>query len=132
MYLRGTVKALSIFTKSGFFCAQEFGKRADVSGRFVHYSHGDLYRLDRPTTSGIPIVKLVTYNVQYGRRKDDHFDDDIGEATWIRPPNYPGDGDKRLDYCFLSPPLVGRVLNAWVDSESQGSDHQPYWVEIDV
>ncbi len=58
-------------------------------------------------------------------------DDEIGEATWIRPPGYPGNGDQRVDYCFVSPALVGRVLNAWVDSEAQGSDHQPYWVEID-
>jgi endonuclease/exonuclease/phosphatase family metal-dependent hydrolase len=58
--------------------------------------------------------------------------EEVGEATWIRPPNYPATGDQRLDYCFVSPPLVGRVLNAWVDSEAQGSDHQPYWVEMDI
>ena len=59
-------------------------------------------------------------------------DEEAGEATWIRPPDYPGEGDRRLDYCFVSPPLVERVSNAWVDSEAQGSDHQPYWVEIDL
>ena len=57
-------------------------------------------------------------------------DDEMGEATWIRPARYPGNGDKRLDYCFVSPPIAARVSNAWVDSEAQGSDHQPYWVEI--
>lgn len=58
--------------------------------------------------------------------------DEVGEATWIRPPSYPGEGDQRVDYCFVSPPLVGRVSNAWVDKEVHGSDHQPYWVEIDL
>ena len=59
-------------------------------------------------------------------------DDEIGEATWIRPAGHPGNGDQRLDYCFVSPPLVGKVLNTWVDNNAQGSDHQPYWVEIDL
>ena len=59
-------------------------------------------------------------------------EDEVGGVTWIRPPNYPGDGDQRLDYCFLSPPLVERVLNAWVDNKAQGSDYQPYCVEMDL
>ena len=46
-------------------------------------------------------------------------EEEAGEATWIRPPDYPGQGDRRLDYCFVSPPLVERVSNAWVDCEAQ-------------
>ena len=58
--------------------------------------------------------------------------EELGEVTWFRPPNYPGHRDKRLDYCFVSPALAPRVSNAWVDRDAQGSDHQPYWVEMDL
>ena len=38
----------------------------------------------------------------------------------------------RLDYCFLDPHLGRRVKHAHVDSSAQGSDHRPYWVELDL
>ena len=38
----------------------------------------------------------------------------------------------RIDYCFVTPGLAGRVRKVRIDDEAQGSDHQPYWVEIDL
>jgi len=35
-----------------------------------------------------------------------------------------------LDYCFLSPHLSGNLDRAWVDHEVAGSDHKPYWIEL--
>ncbi len=40
--------------------------------------------------------------------------------------------EMRLDYCFVSAGLAGRVKSARVDSDAQGSDHQPVWVDIDL
>lgn len=42
------------------------------------------------------------------------------------------DGDKRIDYCFLSSALASRVKSARIDTAATGSDHQPLWVEIDL
>jgi endonuclease/exonuclease/phosphatase family metal-dependent hydrolase len=39
---------------------------------------------------------------------------------------------RRIDYCFASPALAQRVRSCWVDTEAEGSDHQPLWVEIDL
>lgn len=38
----------------------------------------------------------------------------------------------RLDYGFVSPDLAGRVLGARIDDAAPGSDHQPYWFELDL
>ena len=44
-----------------------------------------------------------------------------------RAPGYP----LRLDYCFISTELSSLVSKAWVDAEATGSDHKPYWIELD-
>ena len=36
-----------------------------------------------------------------------------------------------LDYCFISPNLSQRVERAWIDQDAIGSDHKPYWVDLD-
>lgn len=41
-------------------------------------------------------------------------------------------GHGRIDYGLMSPSLLGRVRDAWVDHEAAGSDHQPLWFDIDV
>jgi endonuclease/exonuclease/phosphatase family metal-dependent hydrolase len=43
-----------------------------------------------------------------------------------RAPGYP----LRLDYCFISTELSSLVSKAWVDTEATGSDHKPYWFEL--
>jgi endonuclease/exonuclease/phosphatase family metal-dependent hydrolase len=38
----------------------------------------------------------------------------------------------RLDYGFVSPGLATKVTAAHIDNDAPGSDHQPYWFELDV
>jgi exonuclease III len=42
------------------------------------------------------------------------------------------DNDKRIDFCFVSAALAGRVRAARIDANASGSDHQPLWVEMDL
>ena len=61
-------------------------------------------------------------------------DDRSGDRiTWLPdPPNRsPGHG-LTLDYCFVGPELGHKIKRAWVDSSAEGSDHRPYWVELDL
>jgi endonuclease/exonuclease/phosphatase family metal-dependent hydrolase len=41
-------------------------------------------------------------------------------------------GGKRIDFCFASASLAGRITRAWIDEAAEGSDHQPIWTEIDL
>lgn len=41
-------------------------------------------------------------------------------------------GNRRIDYAFISVGLAGRVAGVRVDTEAQGSDHQPLWLDIDL
>jgi endonuclease/exonuclease/phosphatase family metal-dependent hydrolase len=38
----------------------------------------------------------------------------------------------RIDYCFLSTPLLPRLRASWIDEKAAGSDHQPVWIELDL
>jgi endonuclease/exonuclease/phosphatase family metal-dependent hydrolase len=38
---------------------------------------------------------------------------------------------RRIDFCFVSSALAGRVRSSRVDADAVGSDHQPLWVEMD-
>src|SRR5438309_9139649 len=42
------------------------------------------------------------------------------------------DSDKRIDFCFVSAALAGRVQAARIDATAAGSDHLPLWVEMDL
>ncbi len=42
------------------------------------------------------------------------------------------DNGTRIDYCFVSDALAPRVRSAHVDASAVGSDHQPFWVEMDL
>jgi len=37
----------------------------------------------------------------------------------------------RIDYAFVDKSMRQQVLKAWIDETAQGSDHQPYWIELD-
>ena len=39
--------------------------------------------------------------------------------------------DLRLDYGFVSPDLASKIRSARIDEDARGSDHQPYWFELD-
>ena len=61
-------------------------------------------------------------------------DDRPGDRiTWLPDPpdRSPGHG-LTLDYCFVDPELGHKVKRAWVDDAAEGSDHRPYWVELDL
>ena len=52
--------------------------------------------------------------------------------TWLPdPPDRPPGHGLTLDYCFVGSELGPKVKRAWVDSSAEGSDHRPYWVELD-
>ena len=38
----------------------------------------------------------------------------------------------RLDYGFISPDLADNVQTARIDEDATGSDHQPYWFELEL
>jgi endonuclease/exonuclease/phosphatase family metal-dependent hydrolase len=40
--------------------------------------------------------------------------------------------DVRFDYGFVSANIAEHVRAAWIDTEAQGSDHQPFWFELDL
>ena len=72
-------------------------------------------------------------SAQYGRlNRANGFVD-----AWVAAGNQEDEGatiskGRRIDYCFLSPPLAARVRASWIDHEASGSDHQPLWVDIDL
>ncbi|MEM7172939.1 MAG: endonuclease/exonuclease/phosphatase family protein [Pseudomonadota bacterium] len=56
---------------------------------------------------------------------------DEEEATWRPdPPGRAPGRAMRLDYCFVTADLAGRVCDAWIDQTANGSDHRPYWVNL--
>lgn len=42
------------------------------------------------------------------------------------------DRPQRIDYCFVSDNLSGRLARCWVDQDAPGSDHQPVWAELEL
>lgn len=53
-------------------------------------------------------------------------------ATFPPSVAYPLPQGVRIDYGLVSGGLVPAVKRAWVDERAEGSDHQPYWVEMGV
>jgi exonuclease III len=37
----------------------------------------------------------------------------------------------RIDFAFVDESMQKQVLGARIDEQAQGSDHQPYWIELD-
>ena len=37
----------------------------------------------------------------------------------------------RIDYAFVDESMQKRVLGARIDEAAQGSDHKPYWIDLD-
>jgi endonuclease/exonuclease/phosphatase family metal-dependent hydrolase len=60
-------------------------------------------------------MKLVSYNIRFGRGLDQKID--LGRIT---------ETVKHSDIIALQ-----RVNRAWIDREAIGSDHKPYWVDLD-
>ncbi len=36
----------------------------------------------------------------------------------------------RIDFAFVGHSLRSNILKSWIDADAQGSDHQPYWLDI--
>jgi len=53
------------------------------------------------------------------------------ESWWPDPPDRLPGHPLRLDYCFISTELASKVNRCWVDTNAVGSDHRPYWVQLD-
>ena len=53
-------------------------------------------------------------------------------ATYPPSAAYPIPKAQRIDYGFVSGGLAPRLQRAWVDEAAQGSDHQPYWIELAI
>jgi endonuclease/exonuclease/phosphatase family metal-dependent hydrolase len=51
---------------------------------------------------------------------------------WTDEPDRNNKDQQRLDYCFVSAELADKVLNAYSDTKAEGSDHFPYWVEMNL
>ncbi len=50
-------------------------------------------------------------------------------ATYF-PATAPQNGS-RIDFAFVDHRMKQTIQKAWIDNDAQGSDHQPYWIEID-
>ena len=57
-------------------------------------------------------------------------DEDEGVTFFADPAEKDAKG-MRLDYAFVDQTMAKRVLGAWIDEAAQGSDHQPYWFDLD-
>lgn len=51
---------------------------------------------------------------------------------WPDPPGHKPGRPLRIDYCFVNTELASSILRAWVDVDADGSDHRPYWLELDL
>jgi len=60
-------------------------------------------------------MKLVSYNIRFGRGLDQKID--LGRIT---------ETAKHADIIALQ-----RVNRVWIDQDAIGSDHKPYWVDLD-
>ncbi len=101
-------------------------------------------------------VLLGDFNLEANGAEYDYLvgprDGDLGRLsskeefvdTWVAAGNdeaegvtYPTDPSTspaqgmRIDYAFVDQSMEKRVLGAWIDEAAQGSDHQPYWFDLD-
>ena len=57
--------------------------------------------------------------------------DEFAGVTYKANERFP-DATWRLDYGFVTFTLAKAVRRAWIDNDATGSDHQPYWFELDL
>ncbi len=57
-------------------------------------------------------------------------DENEGVTFPAGPNTNPAQG-MRIDYVFVDQTMEKRVLGAWIDQAAQGSDHHPYWLDLD-
>jgi len=101
-------------------------------------------------------VLLGDFNLEYRDPEYDHLvgpmDGDLGRIssreefidTWVVSGHEENEGTTfldatssgetrgtRIDYAFVDESMKKQVLGARIDEQAQGSDHQPYWIELD-
>jgi endonuclease/exonuclease/phosphatase family metal-dependent hydrolase len=52
-------------------------------------------------------------------------------CTYVEQTSAGESRDMRIDFAFVDESMQSSVLNAWIDDDAQGSDHQPYWITLD-
>ncbi len=57
-------------------------------------------------------------------------DENEGVTYTVDPSSSDGEG-MRVDYAFVDEPMRKRIVGARIDEAAQGSDHQPYWIDLD-
>ncbi len=57
--------------------------------------------------------------------------DEDGGVTFSADPSTSDGRGMRVDYAFVDEAMRKRVLGARIDEAAQGSDHQPYWIDLD-
>lgn len=55
-----------------------------------------------------------------------------GEGDGVTFPGDHAEPPARIDYCFVSTPLLPRLRACRIDGDAAGSDHQPVWTELDL
>jgi endonuclease/exonuclease/phosphatase family metal-dependent hydrolase len=101
-------------------------------------------------------VLLGDFNLRYDAHEYNHLvgpmDGHLGRVsskehfidTWVASGHQEDDGatfsyttdsgeirGMRFDYAFVDKSMKKQVLGARIDQEAQGSDHQPYWIDLD-
>ena len=101
-------------------------------------------------------VLLGDFNLEYKDPEYDHLvgpmDGDLGRIssreefidTWVVSGHEENEGTTfldatssgetrgmRIDYAFVDESMKKQVLGARIDEQAQGSDHQPYWIDLD-
>ena len=101
-------------------------------------------------------VLLGDFNLEYKDPEYDHLvgpmDGDLGRIssreefidTWVASGHEENEGTTfldttssgeirgmRIDYAFVDESMKKQVLGARIDEQAQGSDHQPYWIDLD-
>jgi len=119
-------------------------------------AHGDkLWEEDSiPPPMPESFVLLGDFNLEYKNPGYDHLvgpmDGDLGRIspreefidTWVATGHEENEGgtfldtsfdkirEMRIDYAFVDESMQEQVLEARIDGQAQGSDHQPYWIEL--
>ncbi len=117
----------------------------------------DLWKEDsNPPPMPEPFLLLGDFNLEYNDPEYDHLvgagDGDIGRVsssedfidTWVAAGRGEHEGTTflessisgetrgmRIDYVFVDESMQKQVVAARIDEQARGSDHQPYWIEID-
>jgi endonuclease/exonuclease/phosphatase family metal-dependent hydrolase len=111
---------------------------------------------DTPPPMPESFVLLGDFNLEAKDPEYDHLvgprDGDLGRLTsseefidtWVASGHDENEGvsystgsstgdaqSMRIDYAFVDQSMKERVLGARIDEAAQGSDHQPYWIELD-